>query len=965
MIQALAAALVLACATPAFAQFGQNHVVIRDFAWRVRSTEHFDIYYYDGSEKLVPEAAEVLETAFADLTKGMDIPTEPAPWLPESQRRKLAWKRRPFFLYASQNDFQQSNIVQTGDGTGGVTEPFKDRFMIYNDGTYEWLDEVTTHEMVHIFQFHVLVGGFWKSGRILKTIVYPLWMMEGMPGHFTRGIESVLEETYIRDAATSGGLIPLTKLERFGHLKPHQIVLAYKQGAAALDFLASQYGPAKVGAMLRLFESRIETSQVLGELIGLDAFQFDAKYREWLESKYERLVAKEKLREPAAFGMPLTRTPDGIPQFNTSPVFAPDNSAMYYVTTSDSHPPQLRELDLRSGRIRKLANIPYSRVENFPLGNFANLSRVLAITKDGKRLAFAGTKNHRDSVYVYDLERRKLRTHKLPGFQQVSQPRFSPDGARLAFSGMKEGFTDLYLYDLGTRAVRRLTEDRPDDEMPDFTPDGRAVVWSAEGVDSFGRRNYDRRLYKLDLQTGERSRLEDSGGEARDPVVSEDGARVLFTLEKDFLSSEIAELELATGKVRRLTRLVGGAWAPVYAPGEEIAFASMRRGSVHVYKGPRADFLSEDVPQRARQPSDAEKFMLPGMGGVAPSSATVALGPERPYKFKYSTDLFLPAFFYSSAGGFFWTSYWQGSDLLGNHQNSALVSIAGRAYDYQTSYAYQRFRPALIAGAAGTARRDLLNFDDNHTIDISYHTQFVGTSFPFDRYHRLETTVRSASEIYRDRTDPSESENREARFGAVGLVRDTSRGRYLVVTQGSRLRLDAAQAARALGGNRRYTFASAEAHQFVPLGSQSTLAFKAQGVASYGPNRQEFGVGGLGGVRGYGRSSSENVGTRLGVGTAELRFPLVREINYYMWYFFPDFYFKSLFGTVFTDAGYAWNTEGQIKEAGWRSVRHSVGAGVKLYTFILQEFPLILAFDYAHRTTQNGGVFYFYLGQFF
>ena len=35
--------------------------------------------------------------------------------------------------------------------------------------------------------------------------------------------------------------------------------------------------------------------------------------------------------------------------------------------------------------------------------------------------------------------------------------------------------------------------------------------------------------------------------------------------------------------------------------------------------------------------------------------------------------------------------------------------------------------------AQGTARRDLINFDDNHNVDVSYHTQFVGVGL--DSFH--------------------------------------------------------------------------------------------------------------------------------------------------------------------------------------------------------------------------------------
>jgi outer membrane protein assembly factor BamA len=119
------------------------------------------------------------------------------------------------------------------------------------------------------------------------------------------------------------------------------------------------------------------------------------------------------------------------------------------------------------------------------------------------------------------------------------------------------------------------------------------------------------------------------------------------------------------------------------------------------------------------------------------------------------------------------------------------------------------------------------------------------------------------------------------------------------------------------------------------------------------------------GVRGYARSDVENAGSRLAGGTAEWRFPILPDLNYYMWYFFPDFYFKAIFGTLFTDAGLVWDSPGEAARTQWHTVRNSVGGGIRIYTFILQEYPLVVSMDWAQRTTQNGGIFYVYLGQSF
>jgi len=158
---------------------------------------------------------------------------------------------------------------------------------------------------------------------------------------------------------------------------------------------------------------------------------------------------------------------------------------------------------------------------------------------------------------------------------------------------------------------------------------------------------------------------------------------------------------------------------------------------------------------------------------------------------------------------------------------------------------------------------------------------------------------------------------------------------------------------------------SAEAVGYVPLGTMKTFVVRGAGIRSWGPDTPNFILGGIGRMRGYGRSDVRDVGTSAVLTTAELRFPIFGDLDYYMWYIFPDFYFKAAALTLFTDAGYAWDSRGQLRHAGWREWRHSYGIGLRLHTFILQLFPLVLHFDYARRTTSDGGIFYVYLGPLF
>ncbi|PCI36553.1 MAG: hypothetical protein COB53_09125 [Elusimicrobia bacterium] len=932
-------------ATAAGAQgFGRNQVKNRDFKWKVVSTDHFNIHYYEDGEPLVPFAVRILERSYERLSKALDV----------------SWgkdKRKPFFLYASLSDMQRSRIVAVGDGTGGVTEAFKNRFIVFNDGSRSWLDTVTTHELTHVFQFHILIEGWWRSARILKTIVYPLWMMEGMAEYFSWGLDDTAGEVLVRDAAVSDGLIKLYKLEHFSHLKPHQVRLAYESGEKLLGFLDSEFGPGTVRRMIKLFESRFESSAVLTEITGLDIFKLDKKWREYAKEKYDRIVTREKLKEPDVYGKRLTPLPKGIPEQNSSPVISADGKKVFYLTTRYGFPASIVERDLKTGKERKLISHD-TAVESVHVGNFTNKSRSLSLSPDGRWLAFAGTKNHRDSIYLYDLEHRKKKRLDVPGFQAVNQPAFSPDGRFLAFSGMKGARTDIYVYERASGNVSQLTDDAQDDQTPAYSPDGRSVIYSSEFEDDGGKMLYQRRLYRVGVDGGAVEELSTLPGAARDPVVSADGKRVLFALEGGGFY-EAYELDLKTRETTRLTRSIGAVYTPTYGPKGDLFFAGFRKGSIHLFRGDRSGFEGA---------LDAVG-LADGYGSVGPvgTSTVTADSGGREASSPFSTDLFLPAFFYSSSGGLFWSSFWQASDLLGRHQVISILSYGSGAgfLDYAGQYGFNGWRTNLRAGVVGRLRENSFDQSTGLTSDESTHVQFAGASYPFDRFHRAELTVTSASGHLR--FDNIEARvRREARSASVALVRDTVRGRYLVATSGNRVRLSASTHADVFGNNVDRELYSLNAIQYFPLGQMSSLVLRGFGLHQEGRDSAQFILGGIGGLRGYGRSTVRDLGRSGGIGTAELRFPLWANMDYYMWYVFPDFYFKAISAAVFTDVGHVWDTQGQLEVSRLNNLRHSYGVGLRIHTFILQLFPLVIHFDYAKRTTSSGdGIFYVYLGPLF
>ncbi|MBI3291202.1 MAG: PD40 domain-containing protein [Elusimicrobia bacterium] len=913
-----------------------NRVVTKQFRWRIATTPHFEVYYYDEGKPILPRVIHYLEHAYQRVTTELEY--EPP-------------GKTPFFLYVTQNDFQQTSIASIGDGVGGLTEGFKNRFLIPHLGSEFWLEQVITHEFVHVVQFNVLLNGFWKSARLVKTVFNPLWVIEGMAEYGTGDLDRSIHEMVIRDAATSGKLIPLQQLQNFAHLKPHQVTLAYKEGDAAMEYLAKTYGRKKVVELLKALRDRFEISAILRELTGKDFRQFDAEFRTSLENRYAPLT--KTLHEPSQYGRPLTN-PGALPQFNTNPVFSPDGQRIAYLSDRTGYP-DVYVLDLETNREVPLDIRRFLR----RVDRISTRGSALSWSPNGRWLAFAGRRAGKDALFLYDLRHRRLRRYRVK-LDAVAEPVFTPDGQSLVFVGMRNGQTDLYRYVLKERRVLALTNDPWDDSNPAVSPDGRYVVFSSERIyPERTVRTAQRELFLLDLTRGDITQLTDLPFDETAPSFTPDGRGVVFVSDQDGIF-DLYRIDLETRAVIRLTHTMGGHFDPKVSPdGRWLIFSAYRGGERHLYLGtlPYAGpyTKSQQVPEVAASSS------------TAPASLILS---EHPYRLRDGfpslyqvTDFFFPALFFSSADGLFAAGTWQGSSMLGNHRvtSSAAYASANGFLDYQVAYFYSRYRPEWFFAARGSAGDD----PGDRRIRRSVHTPIVGMTYPLDRFHSIEVAVRTS--FRRDRFDQFGGRVDRSREDTVrlGFFRDTVTGPYLEETSGSRFLALFDRSSRALRGNIEFFSQRYEWHQFLPASMilpESAMALRLLGAVSVGRDQESFRLGGVDRVRGLG---SFNRASRVAVANLEYRFPIVRDLNFHLAYFLPDLLFKRLSGALFTDVGYQWNTSTQLTAARLGDLTHTAGVGLRLHTFILQTFRLVLSLDWAKRLDAPGSIFYFSLGPAF
>ncbi|MBI4669534.1 MAG: PD40 domain-containing protein [Elusimicrobia bacterium] len=943
LLASLASLALLAFSSEA-QDFGKNRLLIRDYPYKIWETEHFLIHYYEENPLLLEECAKHLEGAWDRATKLLEAKPK---------------KKLPFFLYTNHNEFEQTRIVDIGEGTGGVTEMFKERLLVFNNGSMAWLRHVIYHEFVHEVEFAVLNEGFWKSARLLKSILYPLWLMEGLAEYGAGKIDEPTDLMYANDSATSrqAPAFSLRDLHNFNHLKPNQITKAYKQGANIIEFIADEYGEDKLSRLLKSFKERFDSASVLLDVLGLDDERFDKNYREWLEEKYGEPA--KRLDEPSLYGSRVSAPEYPIPVFNWSPVASPDGRAIFFIGIREGYPAIYEQ---EGGKKKKmLVGRNFHRLDWIALED-----RNLSLSSDGRYLYFVGEKSLKEYLCRYDRKTGELETHFFKEFQALKSPVPDPaDPNRVALAGMENGFFDLYSVDLAAgRIIERLTADPQDDDHPVFLPDGSGIIYSTEnslGPDE--RPDRDLMIWKKEGKVTER--LTRGKRSEKTPAVSKDGRRVLFVSNEDGLW-DLYELDRLENRVLRRTKIITAVFSPSYLGTDEsaILLGSFRDGELHAYKASAASLRGDDA---------TAMFIPEAKIAAAPIISPAVMSYKGRYRTSFGTDLFFPAFFFSTQGGFFALTYWQGSDMLGYHNvatNLVLNSGSG-ILDYSVGYSFTRFRPQFQFVFKGSHYRDpYLVSELGEELRKKENLQAFIASYPLDKYHRLDVGGSLVERYHTFPSDPSAITNLQD-FRLIGqFVRDTTTAPYLVVTRGSRFSVGFKRALPSWEFDLDYLSRFAEWHQFIPLGSDGTIASRLAYSRSSGRTNEVFQLTGQGGVRGYPQEPAAAQKRGVLINNIELRLPVFPDLNYHMWYLFPDFYIKNIYLSLFSDQGARWDDragsflrEGKSKKKD--DLFHAAGVGLKFNTFILETFPFFFSLEWAKRTTEKGGILYGSIFQYF
>ncbi|WP_316737335.1 peptidase MA family metallohydrolase [Pedobacter aquatilis] len=434
--------------------FGQNKVRYKKLDFKVLQTPHFEIYYYIKNDNLLKKFTQDAET-----------------WYKMHQEvfRDTFLKKNPIILYNNHPDFQQTTALngEIGIGTGGVTEAFKNRVIMPVMELNNQTRHVLGHELVHAFQYHVLLE---KDSISLENVGQtPLWMVEGMAEYLSIGKKDAFTSMWMRDAMLNRDIPSLKDLTNSNKYFP------YRYGQAFWTYIGSQYGDTTIVPLFKN-TAKYGYENAIRYTFGYDDKTLSGLWKNSIDEHYKPMLKADSSQIKITGTKILDNKNAG--NMNVAPALSPDGKFVAFMSEKDLFGIDLFLADAKTGRIiRKLT----SQISNGHIDDFNFIESAGAWSPDSKQFAFSIFSKGKNRMLIINVNNgNTVLETEMGDVSQFGNLTWSPNGKDIAFSGMVEGQSDIFSYNLDTKKVTQLTNDVYSDYAPSYAPDGSKLVFSSD-----------------------------------------------------------------------------------------------------------------------------------------------------------------------------------------------------------------------------------------------------------------------------------------------------------------------------------------------------------------------------------------------------------------------------------------------------------------------------------------------------
>lgn len=697
---AMACLLILGVSNVQAQYFGRNKPNYEKFDFKVYQTPNFEIYHYLKNRDVLNRLANEAEQWYM---------------LHQSVLRDTIKSRNPLLFYNNHADFQQTNAISgaIGVGTGGVTEAFKNRVVMPLAMSNQQTHHVLGHEMVHAFQYNMVIRGDSTSMQNLGNL--PLWMVEGLAEYMSIGRVDPHTAMWMRDAVIQGDIPSLKDLNNYGKYFP------YRYGQVFWSFLTGLMGDDIIEPFF-IGVARDGLDRTSIRLLGMKEKDLSKLWEESFKKHFSTYLSDDK---SGAIGKALI-TQDNGGKLNISPEISPNGRYVIFLSEKDLFSTDLFLADVRSGEvIRKVA----SASRDGHIDDFSYIESSGTWSPNSREFAFVGISKGDNILIIKEVESgntvKEVRMDEVPAF---SNPAWSPDGDQIVVTGLVDGQVDLYAYNVKTGKVTQLTNDEYSEMHPAWSADGERLIFATDALSQQRGRTDGKwhfNIASLNVATKTATNYDVfPGADNLNPKEDPDG-NIVFLSNRDGFRN-LYRLEPASGQVDQLTDLkTGVSGITHYAPAisvdrnrNRLLYTYFSDGRYQVYVARPEDFLNRSVDPQAVDMKPAELILINKRAPMVVSKQLEQIDnikeipasefTQVPYKPKFKLD-----YLGGGAGVGVGTSNTFGtttgaaggvdalfSDILGNNQFFTSLSLNGEITDFGGVAAYVNRNSRITYGAS-------------------------------------------------------------------------------------------------------------------------------------------------------------------------------------------------------------------------------------------------------------------------